>query len=538
MAGGAKVVIGADVREVKPALDSVSRSVVQVDGAVNGTFQGWVGNSNAVATATEKLERQLKGFASEQRQQGRMARFYANELASIVPAAGEAKGAIQGLAGIVVEGISGGLSFGLAFEAVKFGIEQVTSASREYEERLKAMEAASLAVAKATGAARDELDKLTSGPLTSGQKAFRETFAAGTSGAQDLFKEMDKLRPTTWQLVKAFIWDGSVGMQRLQEESAAAAKNLDRMVESARDIATAAQDFAGGFEESPEQEKRYWQIKAQDAADLAAQEKKVAEQAKRVAEEVARADQVIRTSFVSGYQAGEMPDIFYDEKKWQEMAPAVDMRRAMDSVGKGAKGDGFATDMVDPTNMLGSDDALVRIQSFDEAMKSASKSGGDLASIGGAIGDAFGGIGAAIGGVGGAIASQIGTVAALTVKFIGLAIAAAEASAAETPVVGWLLAAAAGVTVAASIAGLLGSVGARADGGPVSGYGTYLVGERGPELLQMGPQSGTIVPNEALGAGGSVNITFNAPVDATWWRQNERHIVRTLREAARAGRTG
>jgi len=53
--------------------------------------------------------------------------------------------------------------------------------------------------------------------------------------------------------------------------------------------------------------------------------------------------------------------------------------------------------------------------------------------------------------------------------------------------------------------------GARAMGGPVSAGGTYVVGERGPELFT--PQrSGHIVPNHALGGGGGVSVTLN--VDA------------------------
>ncbi|MDF2495080.1 phage tail length tape measure family protein [Sphingomonas sp.] len=54
------------------------------------------------------------------------------------------------------------------------------------------------------------------------------------------------------------------------------------------------------------------------------------------------------------------------------------------------------------------------------------------------------------------------------------------------------------------ISGLVGSLvsgifgGGRASGGPVSAGTTYLVGERGPELLRMGAQSGTVVPNHAI----------------------------------------
>lgn len=48
--------------------------------------------------------------------------------------------------------------------------------------------------------------------------------------------------------------------------------------------------------------------------------------------------------------------------------------------------------------------------------------------------------------------------------------------------------------------------GTRANGGNVASGGTYLVGERGPELLRMGPRSGTIVPNHALGGGAAQGV--------------------------------
>jgi phage-related minor tail protein len=52
--------------------------------------------------------------------------------------------------------------------------------------------------------------------------------------------------------------------------------------------------------------------------------------------------------------------------------------------------------------------------------------------------------------------------------------------------------------------------GARAMGGPVDAGGAYLVGERGPEILQMGSQPGRIIPNGRAGGGG-VAITL-API--------------------------
>ena len=59
-----------------------------------------------------------------------------------------------------------------------------------------------------------------------------------------------------------------------------------------------------------------------------------------------------------------------------------------------------------------------------------------------------------------------------------------------------------GADVVASITGVAeGIAGKRAAGGPVSGGSTYLVGERGPELVTMGGD-GFVTPNHALGSRG------------------------------------
>nr|AGU09815.1 hypothetical protein [uncultured organism] len=48
--------------------------------------------------------------------------------------------------------------------------------------------------------------------------------------------------------------------------------------------------------------------------------------------------------------------------------------------------------------------------------------------------------------------------------------------------------------------------GARAAGGPVMAGGSYLVGERGPEILRMGGRSGSIVPNHQIGGAAVVQL--------------------------------
>ena len=49
---------------------------------------------------------------------------------------------------------------------------------------------------------------------------------------------------------------------------------------------------------------------------------------------------------------------------------------------------------------------------------------------------------------------------------------------------------------------------ARANGGPVMGGGTYLVGEQGPELFTPS-SSGNITPNHAMGGGSTITVNVN-----------------------------
>ncbi|OYW78836.1 MAG: phage tail tape measure protein [Asticcacaulis sp. 32-58-5] len=73
--------------------------------------------------------------------------------------------------------------------------------------------------------------------------------------------------------------------------------------------------------------------------------------------------------------------------------------------------------------------------------------------------------------------------------------------------------------------------GARADGGPVTRGGAYLVGERGPELFRPAT-SGSI----ETGAGGqNVNITLNVSGGGEGLIRSEAQIASALNRAARLG---
>jgi len=91
------------------------------------------------------------------------------------------------------------------------------------------------------------------------------------------------------------------------------------------------------------------------------------------------------------------------------------------------------------------------------------------------------------------------------------------------PIVGPALgAAAAGTIIATGARFAARSISGRALGGQVRGGETYLVGERGPELLTMGGRGGFVTPNDQLRSqtinnnqGNTANVTFNITANDT-----------------------
>ncbi len=84
-----------------------------------------------------------------------------------------------------------------------------------------------------------------------------------------------------------------------------------------------------------------------------------------------------------------------------------------------------------------------------------------------------------------------------------------------------------------ALAGAVGSVfsGARAEGGPVSTGGAYLVGERGPEVFR--PAAGGSV--EPIGGGG-VNVTVNVQGgDTTSLARSDAQLAQALARAVSLG---
>jgi hypothetical protein len=78
--------------------------------------------------------------------------------------------------------------------------------------------------------------------------------------------------------------------------------------------------------------------------------------------------------------------------------------------------------------------------------------------------------------------------------------------------------------------------GGRANGGPVNGGTSYIVGERGPELF-VPNTSGKIIPNGGMGSGGGsvINLTVNGAIDA---EGTARTIIDVLNRSTSRGTLG
>ena len=119
-------------------------------------------------------------------------------------------------------------------------------------------------------------------------------------------------------------------------------------------------------------------------------------------------------------------------------------------------------------------------------------------------------------------------------KSLARAAADGEISLAELAraVIGAAGAALKGGGLANAVAGVFS--GARADGGPVTGGGAYLVGERGPEVFRPA-SAGSVEP---LGGGG-VSVTVNVQGgDAAGLARSDAQLAQALARAVSLGARG
>lgn len=144
-----------------------------------------------------------------------------------------------------------------------------------------------------------------------------------------------------------------------------------------------------------------------------------------------------------------------------------------------------------------------------------------------AVGGIFGNL-ATLMSQGGKDAFEAYKVFAIAQAGVSGAMAVIQALAAPAPPpIPQILAATTGALVATQMAMISQqSYSGRALGGQVSSGTSYLVGERGPELLTMGNNSGNITPNNKMGGGQSINNTNVFQISAGVSGQVQAEIMR------------
>lgn len=584
MASESKTTITLEA-QVSDALKAMDLLAERFRGVGKAAREGLGQQLKPAADSVENLEGKLKGFKREQVQEGRLVGFYVREIGSFVGMSSEAQNAIggmtQGMVGLATATGPVLIAWGL-FELAAAGLGYIKSGLEETEKQAKSAADSLAKVADRVDELRRKRLNVKDSEVEGGkaeaaerilarraalQKAL-ETGGGDVAAQSDTARRLNALNEeiAAWEQLNGKL-EAYVGLQKkavgeiqnaevaqreataaeLRDEAAILKARTPRQraeAEHSKDVLAAQRKFlAGEFDVAALQaainnalQKRanvLRDINIEEAAKLGAmaidieiakgvtRERQIELQFEKDMLHVAqlRAQARTKEADLAEQAAKAKRAEALRELEWQRELKLMEQDKAA------AYDSGNFPD-------IGGDAALsataFRKSEVEDLNKALADQQEMWAAIGSSVSSAFGSIGEMVGGTAGRIIAWLGQ---MITQAIQLAISLAAASSAWTTPLGAIAIAG---TVAAGLMALVSSVSARADGGPIRAGAPYLVGERGPELV-VPSSDGTVVPNHKLG-GGTVNVTFNAPVDQAWWRSNERHIIRTLREAARAGR--
>jgi hypothetical protein len=563
---GIWIPIGASTKELNAAL---AEAGIQLSQFKKGAEES--------AGGLHELEKGLKTTQREMRGHDRMVNFYVKQWAELVPVAGAAKGALAGIAGAASEAafsLSAGLTplaaIILAFEVVKAGVavfeyfhEQAGKTAEKLkkvsEEISKMVDAIEVLKNKRQGITEGDVEtRKLEAALKLQQRLNDEKAAADAnpgemvgqgddmvyvaSKQEEIYKstlEIVKERFGTEQEMNNFIKarTGLVEELRLAEQKA----------HDDTDTALAEQGMAlnaktetekiqvAYIKEMNDVEKKYrdhvYDVNQyEEATNLALQKRAQAIDDLRIKTIELRNAQ---SGGATGFEDTERMTLTEaDKRKLEEQQHKTDNARIIEET----KQDELSGQFSGFETPGGLGENQKQKDPFKENLKQAREFSSEMYSMGDSISSMFDSIGGAIGGAMGDAMSIIG---GLIMKAIQLAIAFAMVSAAQTPVVGWLMVAAAGVAVLAAVATAFAGVPGKRAGGSVSANNPYLVGEYGPELF-IPDASGNITPNSGLGGGGGTTIYNVSTMDSQsfddFLHRNRASVDRANRTLRREGR--
>ena len=479
--------------------------------------------------AVEGLGKTFRDFKKEQVQEGRLVGFYVQELTSFAGVSKETQGAVGGL----VQGLTG-LATAAGPLAVAWGaFEIVKAAAGWFKEAGEAAEKESQRLITKALEMQSAVDGLNRALSASG--GFRSI-----GGLDQLSASAEKYRELLTLKRNAESWD---------VEAAAGGPEAQQAANTARTQREAFQKL-GGMEEmyrlSVEMAKE--NALSVNAAEKEGLDKSVAAWRtageKRVADEKERTKEILRLRAEAARSQGLTDALLGDE-----FAPGTDLKKPAAKVAEEAAKHA-AEAKAKQEKSWGKVAGPGNNEGEMEFAKDSARAAGDVSmawqEAGNSVAGAFMSIGNAVGGSAGKMLQILGQMLASAI-----AVAIAYAAMAPPP---W-----GAISMAAMAAGLLATIASaamtpapagRQMGGKVV-PGTYLVGEAGPELLNI-PQgvSGNVIPNHRLamagasydgpssGIGTTLNVaTFDSRSFEQYLTRKDTVLHRVLRRGARAGRS-
>lgn len=538
--------------------------------------------SESAGKATQRLADGLRDYRSEQIAQARQARFFANELTAIIPASDSAKFAIQGLVGVGLEGLAGGMGIMLVIEGLKVGAElwrhfgdEAEAASKQAIESLGkiADSLADLDRKRLNVTAADQAEDAIRGAqrVLASRAAVQASLESNSGGLATNDDAARRLNALNAEIVA---WEKING--KLEDFISLKGKELEalRLAETAKEVGTTLELQAEGRLLVAKTERQT--AEAEFTNDVVAAQRKWIEGAyTQLQLELAINNAYVKRQLVieklsfrdlptsgPGNDAGEFRFKADEEKSREAEAKRKRDRETDHRLSQSSWDAGEMPDLGGDSALRASVSQKSQIAEAEEAFRKFNATQQDAIAggvlWGRTLGNALSGVITGTTSLGQAFA-QMGQMAIQ--QLTELAIASVTASAAKAggeaassqagiPIVGPALAIAAMGAMVGAVMGLLGNIGAKEMGGAVYPGGSYVVGEAGPEVLQVG-LAGNVVPHHRLaldaagGQGGTVGggDTFYANfslVDSRGFkamlRANSKAVRDFMREERRSGR--
>lgn len=521
---GISVSIGGTNKELKDVLKDST-------GALVLTQKQFEQLGQQGGSAFSDLEHSLKSFKREQVQQGRLVGFYVKELTEFTGMGKEASETVSGLGQMLVEGAAGGLSFGLAFEAVKFGVKLVNDELERHKKQLESIEAAQKALDDQRRIGANILRDLV-GHESASEKAGRE-YAEKVAPA--ILKKQEELNKFIedgagwWR--KLFFEERSGVFDTYNEQVKALTESLRQMRLEAEGTRNAIMYLAGGgtagdagLKQGPAWDK---QAAAADAAIRKAQGENDAKARQRDAAAKAAGEKVLGDQSLASAAR-------------ENMAAAMPLPKTVQPVEYGGE------DLAQKANEKFNQAMAKQYKAEEKADQDALKKRVALySSYGARIGEAFG---AAIA-QGASPLKALGALLKETLKAIiqtvissvtakaADAAAGAAASQASVPIVGPALAAGAMAAMLGLVMGLVSMIPSASGGYDIPGTVNPLVQAHANEMVLPAKYAQgfrNIIENGQTGGGGNIYVSaIDARSFDQYLRRNGKAVVRAIRNESK-----